>query len=168
MALMIVQPVMDLYIRSSPARIHSPAWRLALISGLSGVVSAPILGLFFMFAIAVIAEDRGMSYLVSSLSALAMVVCLAATGTFALDALQMRGQVQASLSESYGLESSWVALKLILSVIALAVISMSALRAARRTRRPASQLAGKASTVVTGPAGRPSVAMRPTADAESR
>src|SRR5689334_2772350 len=92
MALMIIQPLLELYIRSSPFRIHSPAWRLSLVGNISGAISAPILGLFLMLVIAVAAEDKGVAYLVSSLSAVAAVFCLAVTGLFALDALQMKSQ----------------------------------------------------------------------------
>jgi len=167
MALMIIQPLLELYIRSSPFRIHSPAWRLSLIGNASAALSAPILGLFLMFAIAVAADDNGVSYLVSSLSALAAVVTIAATGLFALDALQMRNQVQANLSDSYGLASSWIAAKLIMSVIALLVLAVAALRAARGAKRLVSPAPGKTSVLV-GAAGRPAVAVRSTADAESR
>jgi len=166
---MIIQPVLELYIRASPFRIHSPAWRLSLIGNASGAVSAPILGLFFMLAIAVAAEDKGVSYAVSSLSGLAAVLCLAATGSFALDALQMRNQVQANLADSYGLASAWIAAKLVISIIVLAALSIGALRAAQGTKRSASHVSsGKSSSVLVGAGGRPGVAVRSTADAESR
>lgn len=165
---MIVLPLMELYIRASPFRIHSPAWRLSLVGNISGAISAPILGLFIMFAIAVAAEDKGVTYLVSSLSGLAAVSCLGVTGLFALDALQMRNQVQASLAESYGLTSSWIAAKLIFSVVVLVALSISALRAAQGAKRSTSQASGKPSSVLVGGVGRPGIAARPTADAESR
>ena len=120
-----------------------------------------------MFAIAVAAEDKGVSYVVSSISGLAAVLCLAATGLFALDALQMKNQVAANMSESYGLASAWIAAKLILSIIVFAALSFSALKAAQSTRRSVSPASGK-SSVLVGAAGRPAVAARPTADAESR
>ena len=167
MATMIVMPLLELYIRAAPFRIHSPAWRLSLVGNISGAISAPILGLFLMFAIAVVAEDKGVTYLVSSLSGLAAVACLGVTGLFALDALQMRNQVQASLAESYGLTSSWIAAKLIISVIALVVLSLSALRAAQGVKRSTSQTSVKSSVLVAG-GGRPGIAPRNTADAESR
>lgn len=167
MALMIVQPLLELYIRSSPFRIHSPAWRLSLIGNASGAISAPILGLFLIFAIAVAADDRGVAYLVSSLSAACAVVTIAATGLFALDALQMRSQVQANLSDSYGLASSWIAAKLVMSIVVLIVLAVCALRAAQGAKRPTSQATGK-SSVLVGASARPAVAVRSTADAESR
>jgi len=167
MATMIVMPLLELYIRAAPFRIHSPAWRLSLVGNISGAISAPLLGLFLMFAIAVAAEDKGVAYLVSSLSGLAAVACLGITGLFALDALQMRNEVQASLAESYGLTSAWIAAKLIVSVIALVVLAISALRAAQGVRRSA-QTTVKSSSVLVAGAGRPGIAPRTTADAESR
>jgi len=169
MVSMILTPVLELYIRASPFRIHSPAWRLSLIGNASGAISAPILGLFFMLAIAVAAEDKGVSYAVSSFSGLAAVLCLAATGLFALDALQMRNQVAANMSESYGLASAWIAVKLVISIIVLGALSLSALRAAQGTKRSAPQSSsGKSSSVLVGAGGRPAVAVRPAVDAESR
>jgi len=167
MALIIVQPLLELYIRSSPFRIHSPVWRLSLVGNASGAISAPILGLFLMLAIAVAVDDRGVSYLVSSLSALGGVFTLAGTGMFALDALQMRSQVQANLSESYGLASSWIAAKLVMSVIVLIALAISAFRAAQGAKRStSSQVSGKSSSVLVGTAGRPVVGVRPAVDAE--
>jgi hypothetical protein len=169
MILMIVQPLLELYIRSAPTRVHSPAWRLSLIGNVAGAISAPILGLFLMLAISVLAEDRGVAYVISSLSALSAVFCLGATGLFALDALQMRSQVQANLTDSYGLASAWIATKLILSVIALAVIAVSALRAAQGPKRSTTQQPGKSPSSVLVAAGAPStVGARPTVDADSR
>lgn len=156
MALMIVQPLVELYIRSAPFRIHSPAWRLTLVGNATGAVSASIVGLFFMLAIAVLAEDKPVTYVVSSVSALAAVLCIGATGLFALDALQMRSQVQANLAESYGLASGWVAVKLILSVVALGVLAISALRGgAEGAARPKAASSGKSSVLIG--ASRPTV-----------
>ena len=95
-------------------------------------------------------------------------LCLAATGLFALDALQMKNQVAANLSESYGLASAWIAVKLIISIIVLGALSLSALRAAQGTKRSAPQSSGKPSSVLVGAGGRPAVAGRPAVDAESR
>jgi hypothetical protein len=171
MIVMIIQPLIELYIRSSPFRIHSPAWRLALIGNASGAISAPILGLFFILAIAVAAEDRGASYAVSSVSAAFAVFCLAGTAAFALDALQMRSQVQANLSESYGLTSAWIATKLLISVIVLLVLAISAFRAAQGAKSSAAPARGKSSAVLIG-ATRPGVvaspAARPAVESESR
>lgn len=166
MALMIIQPLLELYIRSSPFRIHSPAWRLTLIGNVSGALSAPILALFLTLALAIALEDRGVTYLVSSVSAAAAVLSLAATGLFALDALQMRSQVQADLSDSYGLASMWVAAKLVMAVIVLLALSVSAFRAAQGVRRSTSP-AGK-SSVLVGATGRTPVGVRAAVDADTR
>ena len=167
MVLLIVQPLIDLYIRSSPFRIHSPAWRLSLVGSMSAAIAAPILGLFFLLVIAVAADDKAVTYAVSSLSALAAVVCVGATGLFALDALQMKNQVQANLAESYGLASAWVGVKLILSIIALVTIALGALRSVKGTTQSTSKSAGKSSSVLVGNS-RPGVVVRPAVDAESR
>jgi hypothetical protein len=128
-----------------------------------------VLGLFFMLAIALAAEDRGVTFAVSSLSAVFAVLCLGATGAFALDALQMKSQVQANLAESYGIASMWVVAKLILSVIALGVIATAAFRSVQGgAKRSTPQASGKSSSVLVGGANRPGVVVRPTADAESR
>ena len=140
MATMLIGPIVDLWIRSSPMRIHSPAWRLGLLSAGASTIAMPLLALFVMFAIAAAAEDRGVSYLVSSLAAAAAGLCVLAAGVFILDALQMKGQVQANLADNYSVGTAWVAIRLLVSAAIFLVLAVSAFRtagsASRRTAAP--------------------------------
>jgi hypothetical protein len=170
MATMIIQQLVELYLRVSPARVHSPAWRLTLIGNFSSAAGGAILGLFVIFAIAVAAEDQGVSYLVSSVSGAAVAACIGAMGMFGLDALQMKNQVQSSLSSSYDVASVWVVAKLVMSAIVFAVLAVSAFRAAKTTRRVAAAPQGTKGPAVLVSTVRPAItpaSVRRGADAEN-
>ena len=154
MAMVLVAPIVDLFIRSSPMRIHSPAWRLGVMSTAAGTVVTPLLALFVIFVIAVAAEDRGVAYFVSVCSLFTAFVCILATGIFALDALQMKGQVASSLMEGYGVGTTWVVIRLLMCAAVSLVLGVSAFRAASGRRAPSAPVS-KASSMLVGTAGRP-------------
>ena len=135
MGMMIVMSTVDVLVRATPMRIHSPAWRLGAVGSGANVVGTPLLALFITLAIALLAEDRVVAYLVGAVSALFAVLCLAAVGIFALDALQMQGQVQPSLAQQYGLASVWLGIRLTIAILIFLVLALSAFRAARSVRR---------------------------------
>jgi hypothetical protein len=62
------------------------------------------------------------------LSALAAVLCLLATGTFALDALQMKSQVQAGFARQYDIASFWLAARVVIAAVIFLVFGVSASR----------------------------------------
>jgi hypothetical protein len=172
MAMTLVEATVEFWMRASPMRLHSPAWRLGLINASGVLIGTALLTLFVIFAIAVAAEDAFGSYVVSSLSALAVPVCVLALGTFALDALEMKSQVQASLSDSYGATAAWVAVRLLISVILFGVLAVSALRAAKAKRPSASAPSERSQGVLLGtartPAAATSAGLRRGADSEQR
>jgi hypothetical protein len=163
MGFTVITPLVELIIRSAPARIHSPAWRLGLIGAAAGQIPAALVALFVIFVIAAAAEDRGVSYAVSSLSIIAAAMCLLATGVFALDALQMRGLAQSSLADNYDAGSIWVTVRLAVLVLSFVVLAVSAFRVAGSSRRVASPQAPKKSGVLVG-ATRPATAPSRGAD----
>jgi hypothetical protein len=152
MASMLLIPVVELLIRSSPMRIHSPAWRLGVISTAATVAGSPLLALLVMFAIALAAEERAVVAVVSAISGAAAVLCVLATGLFALDALQMKGDVRADLADSYGVGSTWVVIRLVATAIMFAVLAISAFRSAstRRVTTVAQSPKGGAAVLVSG------------------
>jgi len=152
MTTMLVSPLVDLWIRSLPARIHSPAWRLGVIAAGGSVASAPLLALFVLFALAAAAEDQGASYVVFGVSGLGGLLCLLAAALFGLDALQLNGQVQASLADSYAASSVWVGVRLVLSAAGFAILAWAAFRNARGVRRAAVPRAAKGPAVLVSPA----------------
>jgi len=76
MAAITIVQVVDVGIRAWPFRLHSPAWRLGVIGFAANAVGTPMLALLAILAIAVGVGDRGITYLVASLSAIAGALCL--------------------------------------------------------------------------------------------
>ena len=169
MSLMIVQPLLELYIRSSPFRIRSPAWRLSLIGNASGAIC----GAGFSDCSSCLRRcrrrgQRESPFWCRALSALTAVCCLAATGLFALDALQME---EPGAGKSVGDVRTRVSMdrREVGPFRHCARCDFfSALRGAHRATRSMLQQAGKSSSVIANGGGRPTVGVRPTADAESR
>jgi hypothetical protein len=152
MAAMTVVQVADVVIRAWPFRVHSPAWRLGAIGFAANAVGTPMLTFLVILAIAVAMGDRGVAYLVSSLSALSAALCLLATGVFALDALQMRGQAPANLSHQYDVASFWLVIRVLIAALVFMVIGVTSLRVAKGVRRetPRTGATGTGSPLVVG------------------
>ena len=144
LATMIVLPFIELGVRSWPFRIHSPAWRLGFVGGGAAALVTPLLALYLIFAIAVIADDRLGGYLVACLAGVAATLCLAAAAAFALDVLQMKGHVAASASPQYEVGGAWVISRLIVLALLFVVLAASSFRSARSTLRRSSIAGGKA------------------------
>lgn len=155
MAMLMVFSIVEVGVRSAPFRLHSPAWRLEMIGGGAGAIGTVVLGLFVIYAIAMAADDRPTAYIVSSLSSLAAALCVIAIGVFALDAIQVKAQVQTSLAHGYDIGTVWVVVRIAIAAAILAVIAVSSIRAARNARREASPRTSgpRASVLVTTPRG---------------
>ena len=144
MATLIVMPFVELGIRTWPYRIHSPAWRIGFLGGGSAALLTPLLALYLVFAIAAVADDRLVEYLVAALSAAAAVICLGAGTLFSLDVLQMKGQVSAAAASQYDLGSMWVITRLLVVAVLFIVLAISSMRAARSALRKPIGSVGKA------------------------
>jgi hypothetical protein len=151
MASTTIVQVLDVGIRAWPFRIHSPAWRLGVVGFAANAVGTPMLAFLVILAIAVFSGDRGVTYFISALSGLAAVLCLFAIGVFGLDAMQMKGQVQASLSHQYDVASFWLVIRVLISAIMFAVLAVSALRVGKTVRREAIRTPVKGAPLVVGP-----------------
>ena len=159
MATIIAMPFIDLGVRTWPFRIHSAAWRIGFLGTGAAVVVTPLLALYLIFAIAAIADDRLVEYLVVAFSALGTVLCLGAAAFFALDVLQMKGQISSSASSQYDIGSVWVISRLLLVAALFVVLAVSSMRAARSAPRRPATVAGRPGgqmLIRTTPPGTPS------------
>ena len=132
---LILLQLIEIEVRSWPFRTSSPAWRLGFIGTTAGAIGTPLFGLFIVLAIAVASDDRAAAYTVSLVSWLATALCVVAVGMFALDALQMKSEVGASLAGQYDVGSGWVAVKMVVGAVLFLVLAVSAWRAAKSAER---------------------------------
>jgi hypothetical protein len=122
---------------------------------LSSAVGAPLLVLFFIFALALFAGDRKVVIAVGVIAALIALLLISGAGSFALDALQMKRRVQAAAQERFMMASMQAMLKLVLESITAIVLAFSALRTLKKAKvvaLPRNEKRGSSSLVM----GRPS------------
>jgi hypothetical protein len=166
MTALIVMPLIELGVRTWPYRIHSPAWRIGFLGGGSAVLVTPLLALYLVFAIAAVADDRLVEYLVASLAAAATVICFGAATLFSLDVLQMKGQVSAAAASQYDIGSIWVIARLLVVAVLFIVLAVSSMRTARSVRYKPSTVVGKAGGQVLVRSTPPGATVQGGADVE--
>jgi len=133
--LLIMVPLVETVFAALPMHLHEPPWRLGAINALAGAVGLPLVGLFLCFAVALITSDRLVLWLVSGFCAVAGALCLLGTGAFALDAVQMHGQVRAGLGSKYWIASGWAVFKISFCALAFLTLSVRSAGGARIGRR---------------------------------
>jgi hypothetical protein len=143
MATLIVMPFAELGVRTWPFRLHSPAWRVGFLGAGSAALVTPLLALYLTFAIAAVADDRVVEYLVAGLAAAAAVICGGAATLFSLDALQMKGQVSAAAASQYDIGSMWVVARLLVVAVLFIVLAASSMRTARSAPHKPSAVLGR-------------------------
>ena len=113
--LAMLLPVLDLMITVYPWHIGQVVWRFGAVGLLSSAVGAPLLVLFFIFALALFAGDRKVVIAVGVIAALIALLLISGAGSFALDALQMKRRVQAAAPNPLRMSSMTAVTKLVLA-----------------------------------------------------
>jgi hypothetical protein len=130
----MILPMLDLLVSVYPIRLGTVVWRFGAVGLLSSAIGAPLLVLFFIFALAVFAGDRKVILTVGVVSALIALLLIAGTGSFALDALQMKRRVQAAAQQRFMMAAMQAMLKLILEAISAIVLAIAAFRTLKKAK----------------------------------
>jgi len=128
MGLLGVVTFAEIAVAAWPFRIHDVSWRLAVAGAASGGAGTALLAIFFALLIAVVSDDRGVIWFVSIVCAIAALLCIIGGGVFALDALQMKGQVKPELVSRYDAALVWGLTKIVLAGIVFVGVAISAFR----------------------------------------
>jgi len=150
MALLGIVTFAEIAVAAWPFRIHDVGWRLAIAGAMSGGAGTALLALFFALIIAVVSDDRGVVWLVSIICAVAALCCIIGGGVFALDALQMKGQIKPELVSRYDAALVWGLIKIVLAGIVFVGVAISSFRTAIGLGRTAAVSGKGASMLVTG------------------
>jgi hypothetical protein len=143
--------LLDVVISSQPAQIHDMRWRLAVSTLLTGASGTELLGAVFFLALAVAVSDGIATWVGFALSLLCGLLYVGAGAVFALDALQMRGQVRPEMLSRYNMNLVWTLVRMLFTGVAFFVIASACVRAARALGRALDRSAtGPASTLVVG------------------
>jgi hypothetical protein len=124
----MILPILDLLVSVYPIRLGTVVWRFGAVGLLSSAIGAPLLVLFFIFALALFLGDRRVVLTVGIVASLIALLLVAGAGSFALDALQMKRRVQEAAQQRFMMASMQAMLKLILEGISAIVLAISAFR----------------------------------------
>ena len=133
--LVILFPLMEIGASAWPYRTNNPEWRLGFISTAAGASTAILLGLLLIYVIGTLFDDRPVIWFVALIGTLMTALCVMAGGSFLLDALQLKGQVNPNMEGRYSVNSALALIKLGLAGFAALVVAVSAFLAGRNLRR---------------------------------
>jgi hypothetical protein len=156
LALLAGLPLLELGANAWPAQFHLAAWRFTVAGAAAAASVNCLFGLFVIAVIAVASGDRAVVLFVAIASAIAAALCLIGAGMLPLDALQLRGQVDAKVLTRFNLAWGLALLRILATMVVFLVLSVNAFRASKnmgsanaaRGRSKATPL------VVSGTAGR--------------
>lgn len=130
-ALLVVIPLSDTATRVLPARFGDTAWRFGALGLTSRAVMTPLLGLLLAVAVAAVARHRWVLRTLAVLSGLGAILVAVSAAIFALDSLQMRGQVQAEALQNFDFSTVPALGKLLAAPVVLVPLGIGAWRSAR-------------------------------------
>ena len=152
MTMLTALPVVELVATVFPLQLHVAAWRFTMIGAAVPAAITALLGLYFIYAIAVAAGDSAVLWIVSSICGVGAVLCLGAAGLFPLDALQVKGQVPAQAMSRYVAASAVAMVKVCVATVVYTGLAISSFRAASRVRSDTVRERGTGSPFVVGTA----------------
>jgi hypothetical protein len=163
-ALLSVVPIVEVFVNSLPIRISDPSWRLAVVAVATSAATTVLLSLLLVFVVGILADRVGALWFVGAACGCIALLSVIAAGSFALDALQMRGQVKEAMAARYNIASLWALAKIGLASVASLVLAVSAFRAAKSVQRATERLSRSPSSVLVSSAMAPGLVAgrRPT------
>jgi len=148
---MTIGSLFDVIVSTQPAQIHDVRWRLAVSTLLTGASGTELLGAVLFLALAVALSDGVAMWLGFALSLLLGLAYIGLGGVFALDSLQMRGQIRPEMLSRYNLGLEWTLARILFTGVVFLVIAGVFFRAARALARVLDRGAtGPGSTLVVG------------------
>jgi len=132
---MTIGSLLDVIVSTQPSQIHDVRWRLAVSTLLTGATGTELLGAVLLLALAVALADGVAMWVGFALSLLLGLAYIGLGGIFALDSLQMRGQVRPDMLSRYNLSLVWTLARIVFTGVVLLIIAGAFLRAARALAR---------------------------------
>ena len=129
-------PPFDALMQVLPTHPGDPRWRFGFFGLMSNALMLPLVGLLLAFVGASYFEHRRFQKILGAIACLIAVATLAMLGLFALDALQVRGQVKATASLAYNVTALSAAMKALIGIVSLGAFGVAALKAPKIKRQP--------------------------------
>jgi hypothetical protein len=132
--LLIGIPLVEIALPMLPTRFGEVQWRFGAAGLFSRAMMTPFLGLFIVFAIALLLDQRAVLRTISVGGVLLAVLLLGAFAIFALDALQVRVQIKPEARRAFDTGAIFALMKFALGSVTAVVFASSARRALARQR----------------------------------
>lgn len=129
--LLCLAPLVDLAAGVGSVNPEAVPWRFGAAGLLSGALVLPMLGLCLVLVAAVVLDQLGLIRVLGGVAVLLFLVILAITVSFALDALQVRGQIRQEAKPAFDLATLKAAATYALEAMVLLVLGLNARTAAR-------------------------------------
>ena len=130
-----VSSISDVIVSTWPLSVHDARWRVGATTLVAGAAPVNLLAIFVCIAIAFLAGDRRVLWLIGGLCAVASVAFLGLSAELALDLLQIRHKVRADLVTNYDVTMALGELRLLLASALSFVLSVAAFRVRRHAGR---------------------------------
>ena len=154
----ILAQIIEMVLRSLPTQIHSAPWRLSFIGNSSGIVLNLLVMVFLILTIASLARDRSLALIICGVSMSVALLYLVSAGVFALDALQMRNQVQMTVARQFDVTSGWTIVRQLVGVAGFSLLAIGGWRVYRTSHVHNTRPVRRGDDLLVG-AGRPAVAV---------
>jgi hypothetical protein len=127
-AALILIPMFDAGTSVLPLRFAEARWRYGSVGLLSNSLLIPLGGAALVFAVAHVQGHRLTQRVLGILAAISAVLCVLATLSFALDAMQSQGEIKPELHTAFIVGSTTAAMKLLVGALAFGFFALSALK----------------------------------------
>jgi hypothetical protein len=159
--LLLVYPVLDTLVPALPLHPGVTQWRYAVVLALGGTIINPLLAMLILLGVSIMSEDRMITIAVSSVSVAATLILVIATGMYALDSVQLHGNVAPQMNSRFVAVSLWTLLRFASAALTMAIISVVGIGAVRRQSAVTAQTTGRSAMLVGTPARRPAADSTP-------
>jgi hypothetical protein len=147
-AYMALGSVLDVLVTTWPVHAHELRWRLTFQGLITGASGTELLAVLLFLAVAWAALDNVALAVGFAYSLIAGVLYLCAAGIFALDVLQVRGQIAPNQISQYHLGAGWTVARMLFTAVTLGLLAAMAFRALRSVTRAERAVAGPAGTLI--------------------
>ena len=136
-----VLPLLDQLLQIFPFRIGDPRWRFGAFGLLSNSLLLATVGVLVALVVASVFEHR-LFQRVLAIATLIVVLALAAgCVVFALDVLQVRGEVNAQAARAFNVATIGASVKSLFAMLSLTGLCITAFRGSKRVPKPARKVA---------------------------
>jgi hypothetical protein len=132
-SLSIIPPV-DTVLQIVPLRLGDPRWRFGAFGLLSNAMMIPMVGLLIAFVVSSYFEHRVFQRILGVIAAAIAAAALIGLGLFALDVLQVQGDVKPTGRTAFYVAGSTASIKAILGIMTLTGFAWTAFRAPKKQK----------------------------------